>query len=208
MSKLISLVGQRFGRLTVIARADNQGQHTCWLCLCDCGEKIVTHSQSIREGRTQSCGCYRVEVTTLNRTKHGLVGSKEYMTWTRLKGRCTNPKSQYWNDYGGRGIKCCAEWLESFQAFSADVGDAPSPQHSIDRIDVNGDYEPGNVRWATVSQQASNKRNCVQITYAGVKYPSLAQAARAIGVDRDSLKYLHRVCNLPIEEAVQKARKV
>jgi hypothetical protein len=113
-------------------------------------------------GRTTSCGCISVRAL-----RHGLTGSRTYNAWASAKQRCTNPHHVAWNDYGGRGIRICDRWRDSFDAFLADMGEAPSAYHSIDRLDANGHYEPGNCRWATPLQQANNKRTTHRLTFRG-----------------------------------------
>lgn len=156
----MDITGQRFGRFIVVSFAVIKGGKSHWLCRCDCGiEKIVSgwnlkHPSSSH--RTQSCGCLRRESVAKSRRKHGEAGvSAEYRTWVSLRGRCNCPTNKKYNDYGGRGIKAL---YPSFEAFLEDMGRRPSPGHSIDRRDNDGNYEPGNCRWATKKEQARNQR--------------------------------------------------
>lgn len=162
--KLIDLTGQKIGRLTVIERSENNkhGQ-TTYFCKCDCGETKVVCGHSLRKGTTQSCGCLNVEVVKKMRTKHGYApwnGKKPaiYTIWKGMRQRCNNPNHPKYKDYGGRGIKVCDRWQNSFEAFLEDMGERPSLKHSIDRKDVDGDYEPSNCRWALPDTQARNVR--------------------------------------------------
>lgn len=146
--------GHRYGRLVVIAHAGkNRHGHSLWLCKCECGNEKVLNSVAFRHGNTKSCGCLQSE----NRTKHGMHGSPEYMTWNSMIQRCENPHSKAYNHYGGRGITVCDRWKD-FDNFFQDMGERPSPKYSLDRIDVNGNYEPANCRWTTQQEQVRNTR--------------------------------------------------
>lgn len=156
-------IGARFGRWTVIgepfsAEPQPNGKRARKVPVrCDCGTEKAIHCAGLGTA-TRSCGCLNRELTTVRSTKHGLHHRPEYNTWSAMKARCSNSKTKQWMDYGGRGIRVCDRWLSSFEAFLADVGPKPSPDHSIDRIDPNGNYERGNVRWATSREQARNQR--------------------------------------------------
>ena len=173
--KLIDVTGQRFGRLTAIGRGKNsRNRKSYWLCICDCGTEREVSGEHLRYGLIRSCGCLlresrqspeRLEqfarvrhlgVETLR--THGMSYTSEYGIWCAMKARCGNPKTNRFAHYGGRGIQVCAKWKNSFEDFFADVGPRPSPDHSIDRINVDGNYKPGNVRWATPLEQARNKQ--------------------------------------------------
>ncbi len=156
-----SHAGERFGRLTTVRIYDRQFRHIRWLCLCDCGKEHVAQGIHLRSGQIRSCGCL-IRDRAIERSTHGQTRgrktSPEYRTWLGMKHRCSNRKCSEYHNYGGRGIKVCEEWLNDFQAFFSHAGFRPSPTHSIDRIDVNGDYKPGNIRWATPAQQVMNRR--------------------------------------------------
>ena len=161
MGIAIDLTGQRFGRLMVTGRDTNktEGGSVWWKCRCDCGRVKTTIGQSLRKGATRSCGCLHAEhLLTKPRLSHGRTNTAEYRAWTDMKTRCFNQKNRCWNLYGGRGITVCAEWLNDFPAFFAHVGCKPTPEHTLDRIDGQRNYEPGNVRWATLSEQNKNRR--------------------------------------------------
>jgi hypothetical protein len=158
-SAAIDLTGQRFVRLTVIAYVGRRGTQALWQCRCDCGNISTVYGQNLRRGLSKSCGCLVRDVNRQKHQKHGHTAnqkrSPEHRAWTGMKDRCTNDKGVRWKRYGGRGIKVCDRWFGSFESFLTDMGPKPSPRHSLDRYPNNdGDYEPGNVRWATPEQQA------------------------------------------------------
>ena len=148
------LTGRRFGRLLVLGFHEKSAKahDTFWIVRCECDpdvQKIVARGKLI-SGKTKSCGCLR--------KPHGMFGTPEYKAWVSMIQRCTNPKARGWKRYGGRGISVCCEWRESFIAFFTYLGLRPSPLHSVDRFpDPDGNYGPGNVRWATPKEQGRNK---------------------------------------------------
>lgn len=161
-----NLTGLQFGRLTVIALAPYTGRKPRWRCLCRCGEEVVVESSHLKDGHTQSCGCL-YEETRMGARKHGARRTPEHNTWCHIVQRCTDRNDTSFHNYGGRGIKVCERWRDSFEAFLADMGPRPSPQHSIDRKDNDGDYGPGNCRWATAAEQSRNRRQNRFIEHAG-----------------------------------------
>lgn len=159
----IDLTGQKFERLTVVKRAKGYiGKGSYWHCKCDCGNEIIVRAQSLKDGQTKSCGCLNKELAIKRFTKHGHAQTEKqhplYKAWVNMKTRCINPNSTGYEDYGGRGIRICQRWMDSFENFLEDMGEKPSPMHTLDRIDVNGDYCPGNCRWATQTTQSRNQR--------------------------------------------------
>ena len=161
----IELLGQKFGRLTVVSFAGSRGGRGYWKCTCECGGEATVRAHYLRSSHTRSCGCLQREKNILRLLTHGESRgrwTKEYRAFNGMKARCLNPKCKKYALYGGRGITISEGWLHSYPAFLSYIGRAPSPKHSIDRIDPNGNYEPGNVRWATSSEQRRNQRRCSQ----------------------------------------------
>lgn len=159
----------RFGSLVAISptKERNRG-NVIWICKCDCGNEFKTTSVSLTSGRTISCGCVRRKKASENaksgnnRRTHGMRGTKIYYVWCQMKQRCFNPKHKYYENWGGRGITVCDEWKNDFQAFYDYVSQLPhfrEEDYSLDRINNDGNYEPGNVRWATHYEQVHNRRN-------------------------------------------------
>lgn len=184
------LRGKRFGRLQVLDfshKGGKDGRKYFYKCLCDCGKECVKSASYLLNSETfphPSCGCWRKELNIASSTTHGRgkKTDREYKTWCEIKGRCYNENSTFYKNYGGRGIKMCDRWLNSFENFIADMGNRPSPKHSIDRIDVNGDYTPENCRWATMKEQCNNRRSNIRIEYQG-KTQTLKQWCEELGLN-------------------------
>lgn len=167
------LAGQRFGRVLVKSLLGFLVYAGCrkamWLCKCDCGETPTIRAEKLLCGETKSCGCLRSEMVAAKNFKHGGSNSTTFICWQAMLSRCTNENLPEWNRYGGRGIMVCEQWRNSFSQFLSDMGERPSKKHSIDRFpDNNGNYEPGNCRWATYSQQNRNRRSNRILTIDGV----------------------------------------
>lgn len=180
--------GAVFGRLTVL-RTDRQYV----LCSCSCGTKKTFYKYDVLSGKTSSCGCLNKEVAAENMrrtsTKHGGWGSREWNLWHNMNRRCCDPNAMGYENYGGRGIQVCSRWAgkgTGFHNFLEDMGEVPSPQHSLDRIDPDGNYEPGNVKWSTSKEQARNRRNNRVITAFG-RTQCLAAWAEEVGLSRSTV---------------------
>lgn len=170
MSRLKDITGERFGRWTVMARAPNgSSNQAMWLCQCDCGsEPKVVSGSDLRIGRSLSCGCLHNEQLAAMRTTHHMTGERLYNIWKGMRQRCCNINNPAYEDYGGRGITICDEWLSDFTVFARWAREAGySDELSIDRIDVNRGYCPDNCRWADDSIQCNNRRTNRYITIDG-----------------------------------------
>lgn len=197
MERFRDLTGRRFGKLQVLWPTGRKGvqKKICWLCQCDCGTIKNIQGRYLLRG-TISCGCLQKEI----HTKHGMTDSSEYRSWCHIKGRCYNPKDKKYYRYGGRGIKMCERWKNSFETFYEDMGPKPGKGCSINRINNNGNYEPGNCEWATAKEQANNRRTNRQITFNN-KTQTLAQWAKEVNMSHSVI--FHRLkLGWPIERAL------
>jgi len=177
-------IGKQFGRLLIESIAGRNGRSQLIVKIrCTCGTIKTTNWDPIRKGIVISCGCYRREQLSKARHIHGKCRTVEYYAWSAARTRCTNPKCDQYHNYGGRGIKFL--W-KSFTQFIDELGERPSWANSIDRIDTNGNYEPGNCRWSTALEQGSNKRNNHWLEWNGEKL-TLAQWAKRIGINVSTL---------------------
>lgn len=175
------LTGQRFGRLTVLGRVwrlNTTKAH--WLCQCDCGKLHVVRGSSLIKGDTKSCGCLQGNVI------HGLRDSRLYETWHHMKQRCFNPNDRFYHHYGGRGIIVCDEWQQFKPFYEWAMENGYSEELTIDRVDVNGNYEPSNCRWVTRKVNSNNRRNNHFIEYNGETH-TLTEWSEILGIESHTL---------------------
>lgn len=190
-------LGTRFGKLTVIGEGLPAGKRLerTLQCKCDCGAVASPLLSNLRKANgTRSCGCEKVAVLQAQQEAgrtHGMRYTHVYSVWHGMKQRCLNEKAREFKWYGGRGIRVCESWQQSFEAFYADMGDPPSDKHTIERSDVNGHYEPGNCYWATTNEQAVNRRDNVYLEHDG-KRQTISQWADQLGLPRATLYYRHK----------------
>lgn len=186
------LTGRKFGRLRAREYLGNdKSGHARWRCTCACGNEVVVIATNLKTGNSKSCGCRKLEVTAMRAATHRMSHTKLYRVWRSMISRCTNPNVPAYDRYGGRGIAVCDRWHD-FANFYADMGDPPSPQHTLERIDNDGDYSPDNCRWATRTHQARNRASNHRITFRG-KTRTLAGWAEETGINRSTiLDRLHR----------------
>lgn len=202
MPARIYVDGLKYGRLLILEDMGGNPKHV--RCRCDCGIEKTFKYAHIQEGRTKSCGCLHKELASERaskmhdaKTTHGLSGNRAYAIWCGMKQRCGNPKSKFYSCYGGRGIKVCEKWLDSFEAFISDMG-FPPRNHTIDRINNNGNYEPTNCRWASRSDQQSNRRVNRLLTFEG-RTQTATQWADELSLPRQTI--FNRISqNWPIEK--------
>jgi hypothetical protein len=189
--KAINLIGQTFGRATVVARNGTIRERAAWRCQCSCGNEFTVNGVDLRSGNTSSCGCWGRESRSLRATKHGhardMTGA--YRSWLTMRARCLSPNATGYENYGGRGIKICDRW-NSYEKFFDDMGERP-PKQSLERIDPDGNYELSNCIWIPWSEQSANTRATVWTRLNGERMHQ-AEAARRLGVNAARLLYWHK----------------
>lgn len=167
LPKALDLLGRKFGRWTVTRRIGHVGASRAirWACVCDCGGEGSVPTRTLMSGESQSCGCLKAEVARSQQAnlKHGMAGTPTYHSWLAMKQRCTYKGNKLFHAYGGRGIAVCAQWLSSFETFLADMGERPEGK-TLDRYpNTDGNYEPGNCRWASSQEQGAGQRKVIRI---------------------------------------------
>lgn len=200
---IIDLTNKKFGRLTVIRRGANRNSCPRWWCLCECGAGVLVGGASIRHGKIKSCGCYRKTM----RVTHGhtcCIGGKKtarhktWHVWNNMLERCKNPNNKAWGNYGGRGITVCLRW-EIFENFLEDMGESLPKMH-LDRINNDGNYEPGNCRWITHKENCRNKTDSTYLTIKGVRAHTRLWSELS-GTHPDTIRY-RRKQGWPHEDVV------
>lgn len=184
----VDLAGRRFGRWTVEELGKLVGGRRYWLCACDCGVRKQVKGDHLNSGASTSCGCWkkdRASAQTIHGGNRRGARTPEYASWAAMVARCTNEKDRLFKYYGARGIKVCARWRNSFQAFLEDLGQRPEGM-TLERVDNDGDYEPGNVKWATRTEQARNKRSSRRISWRGTTRV-LVEWAEVLGIPYKTL---------------------
>lgn len=190
MSKKIDLTGQRFGRLVVIEETkpfySSGRKRMMWLCKCDCGNVLAVRGENLRCKNTMSCGCYKKERTRESNTKHGLTNSRIYYIWNSMLERCNHPSCRSYKYYGDRGIKVCKQWRKFEPFYEWAMSNGYREDLTIDRIDVNGNYEPSNCRWVDLYTQGRNKRNNRLVTIDGITH-CLSQWMEIKGINKKTV---------------------
>lgn len=201
MGTLIDLTGKKFGWWQVICFIGRRKLISTWKCQCVCGKVMAVNGSNLRRGLSVSCGCFREQFQRDCSRFKGEDPTSEFNTWTSMKQRCSNPKNPRYNSYGGRGIKVCSRWQNSFEAFIADMGPKPTPKHSLDRIDNDGNYEPSNCRWATNQEQCNNKRTNTLLTLNG-KTQNVSQWTKELGFRHDAVIVKRMIRGWSIEKTL------
>lgn len=205
------LTGKRFGKLVVIREIGlNKWQSVEWLCKCDCGNYHITQAKYLMRGDTVSCGCKREKALrdySEKLKKHGMANNQLYRVWQGMRGRCNNKKSKSYKNYGGRGIKVCPEWNEFLSFYNWAINNGYEKGLSIDRIDVNGNYEPKNCRWADSITQGNNTRRNHYLTYNG-ETKTMSEWARIKNLDYSTLRSRINEYNWSVEKALETPARI
>lgn len=205
--KIKDISGQKFGRLTALYHLHNTKGRTKWLCVCECGNLKWVSITHLRGGATKSCGCYNKEQCKMKFTKHGKRYDRLWNIWEHIKQRCYNINNKNYKDYGGRGIAVCDEWRNDFQAFyDWAINNGYDDTLTIDRINVNGNYEPNNCRWVPNKQQARNRRNNRTFTINGETH-CLSEWCEVLNLKRSTVFNRVNTLGWSIERALELEEK-
>lgn len=178
--------GEKIGSCIFLSESHVKKWVRYCIFLCDCGKEFTTRLSSVSTNKTTSCGCVGIKNRNAKVIKHNMSRTPEYKTLYRCRSRCYNKKYPRYKDWGGRGIRVCQEWLDSFETFYKDMGPRPSEHHSLERIDNNKDYCKENCKWGTEEEQVDNKRNTIRIELNGIT-KTLSRWAKDLGVNKKSL---------------------
>jgi hypothetical protein len=204
MRKQLNITRDRYSNLIVISSAGQQGKRSLWNCLCDCGNTKVVSLSDLRSKKVKSCGCLRIRTIKELRTSHGLSTNtnlkSEYGIWIKMKQRCNNPTCRYYKDYGARGITVCESWANSFEKFLSDMGSRPSKNHTIERVNNGGNYEPSNCEWATRQSQSYNRRTSKMLVFNS-QTKSMSEWCSVLGLDYYKVRY-YTGKGLPLDQIV------
>ena len=205
MTKNKNLINQKFGKLTVIEFnakiTKNKRTRQYWLCKCECGNYKIIEQDHLISGHTRSCGCLKKEIIRNKIHKHGLTNTRLFRIWTNIKTRCYNKKLKCYKNYGGRGIAVCNEWLKDFKAFyNWAINNGYSDDLTIDRINVNGHYEPNNCRWIDIKTQQRNRANNYFIKYNGEEH-CITEWGRILGINYGTILYRIKKLKWSIQKA-------
>lgn len=197
------LTGRRFGQVVVVGYDRFDGVKHRWNVACDCGGTSSVRGGNLVSGLTKSCGCRKSKASRMNLTTHGMSGTRTHRIWKAMKQRCRDPNASNFKHYGGRGIRIADQWLD-FVRFHEDMGECP-PDHSIDRIDVNGHYEPGNCRWVRQAEQVKNTRRNIMVEHNGASV-CLKDFAKAVGLSYGAICHEMRERNADVHTAISRVR--
>lgn len=204
---LIDMTGKKCGRLTVLERAENDKHgNAMWKCKCECGNIITTLGYQLRSGHTKSCGCLQKDIVRKMNTKHGYSKTRIYRIWDAMKGRCLNPNNDAYENYGGRGIEICEEWMDPVNFIEWAYDNGYNDNLTIERIDIDGNYEPSNCTWVTRAEQNRNTSRNISVEVDGKEY-GLAQLARKLGRNRSTLYQWYHKEGLRGKELVERAKE-
>lgn len=205
MGRFVDLTGQRFGMLTVICRnGTSSDKQALWECKCDCGKVHFVRGRDLRSGHTKTCGCKSHELTNAAKITHGQSDSRVYGIWRAMRSRCYLPSVKEYKNYGGRGITVCDEWRNDFQAFyDWAMANGYAEDLTIERKDVNGNYEPSNCRWVTNKEQQNNKRNNHLLEYNG-EIHTITEWSEITGIKKTTIERRINKYGWSIEKSLTK----
>lgn len=197
-----NLLGQKFGRLTVISQQPTQNERTMWLCRCECGEEKILPCYVLTRGLVRSCGCLQKDVARKMKTKHNGKNTRLYNIWRDMKERCLNPNNVSYKYYGGRGITIYDDWVNNFASFRQWAeNNGYNKNLTIDRVDNNGSYTPTNCRWVTMKEQSVNKSNTIKVYLCGTCY-TLNELSKIYKIPIATLYYRIIIAKKSIEQAL------